>query len=789
MSRLLRSLLRDPRTSLPALLLLAIGVGGFAWMLALRRSLLLRSLPVPDPPRLVALYNGSRERPESHGTPSLGELMLFREEGDLFEGVAATDRREVNLGGDTPRHLRLERVTANAFRVFGVRPALGRDFAEGEDSPGRDQVVLVSHGFWTATLGADPAALGRTVTLDGVPHEIIGVLPKGFHTPRGSELFKPLPIPPGARTDFGAHFLSVFARLRPGVTLPQVQTGLGTLPPKVGRLVPEATAEDLRHLTYGTSPLIDDWLGSGLKVLRALSAASVLLLVLAALNASALLVARAAARRRELAVRSALGATPWELRRLLLAEGAVLGFLGALLGLGLAQLALGPAGQALRWGQPELPLEGLGLDAGALALTLLLGPCVGMACALLALPGRDLAPALREGGRGQVGGSRRLRQRLALGQLALAGALLGVVAWLHGGVNGLLALDPGFQPKGVWTFRLSPTRELQRDPARLEALQRELRAELAQLPGVREVGALNNVPMTGFRSDLNIRAQGSDRLQDPEARSASPGALRALGVRFLRGRDFTEADGPAGERVVILTANLARACFGDADPLGRQVVIDGPATVVGVVGDLREFGPGLPPPPVFFLPYAQGAVLWNRTLHLVMKVEGPAPSLQALQEVARKAAPGLSVHHAQPLEANLAEVLGPQRMARAFLALFAALALLLAAGGVYALMAASVAQREGEFGLRAALGATARDLLSLVLHEAGRLTLVGGLLGLGLGILFRQGGTAWVGELAPTGALPAAASFAGLALASLLASLPAAWRASRIDPAVALRAE
>ncbi|HJV22002.1 MAG TPA: ABC transporter permease [Holophagaceae bacterium] len=789
MNRLLRALLRDPRTSIPALLLLAIGVGGFAWMLALRRSLLLRSLPVPDPARLVALYNGSVERPDSHGTPSVGELMLFREEGDLFEGVAATDRREVNLGGDAPRYIRMERVTTNAFRVFGVQPALGRDFAGEEEEPGRDRVVLVSHAFWTSTLGADPSALGRPLDLDGVPHQIIGVLPKGFHTPRGSEVFKPLPLSARARTDFGAHFLSVFARLRPGVTLTQVQARMRALPPKVGRQVPELTGEDLQRLTYGASPLIEEWLGSGLKVLRALTAASFLLLVLAALNASALLVARAAARRRELAVRSALGATPWELRRLLLAEGAVLGFCGALLGLALAALALGPAGQALRWGQPDLPLDGLGLDGGAVALTLALGPLVGMVCALVALPGRDLVPALREGGRGQVGGSRPLRQRLALGQLALAGALLGVVAWLHGGVNGLLALDPGFQPKGVWTFRLSPTSDLLRDPARLDAVQRDVRAALLQVPGVREVGAFNNVPMTGLRSDLNIHAQGSDRIQDPQARSASPGALKVLGHRFQRGRDFTEADGPQGERVVILTANLARACFGEADPIGRQVVIDGPATVVGVIADFREFGPGLPAPPVFFLPYAQGQVLWNRTLHLALRYEGPAPSLQSLQAVVQRSAPGLSVHHAQSLEANLDEVLGPQRMARAFLACFAVLALLLATGGVYALMAASVAQREGEFGLRAALGATARDLLALVLHEAGRLTLVGGLLGLALGLALRHGGSAWVGELAPTGALPAAASFAGLALASLLASLPAAWRASRVDPAVALRAE
>lgn len=788
MKPLLRILRRDPRTSIPVLLLLALGAGGFAWLLGLRRSVLLRSLPAPEPGRLVALWNGMKGRP-GHGTPSYGELELMRRETGSFSGVAAYFPVRANYGeAGQAELLKVDRVTANAFQVLGVKPALGRGFSAQDEVPGQERSALVTDAFWRSRLGADPAVLGRSIRLDGLDYQVAGVLPAGFRTPWGSQVFTPLAVTPAQRQDLGAHYLRVFARLRDGVGLAQAQAAMAVASERFIQSRPDlfTSAED-KDYTFGAGYLLDESLGDGVKVMAALEVAAALVLLLAALNASALMLARVQGRRRELALRCALGAPPARLRLNLLGEGALLGLLGGALGLLLAAVALGAASRLLQLGFAELDLSGLHLDGATVAAALAFGPALGLLCALAARPPQDPALVLKEGGRGQVGGSRRLRQRLVLGQLALATALLGSAAWLHGGVSELFKEDLGLRPRGVWTFRLSPTRELLQDPARLEGLASELGSRLSQLPGVRAAGVLNNAPMSGFRSDLGMSVDG--RPFDPEARCATPGALEALGLRLLRGRGIAAEDRADGQQVILLSRSLAQACFPGQDPLGRRVDFDVPRTVVGVFEDFREFGPAQAAPQLAFLPYAQGGALWNRTLHAAFRVDGPAPSEREIQALARAAAPGLALSHYAPLDANLAELLGPQRMARAFLAAFAALALALAAGGVYGLMAASVAERQGEFGVRSALGATAKDLLSLVLGESAKLALGGALLGLLLALGLRLAGGAWVAGLPFSGpAAPFAA--AGLLLAAALGStLPPALRAARIDPMEALRSE
>jgi putative ABC transport system permease protein len=619
---------------------------------------------------------------------------------------------------------------------------------------------------------------------------VVGVLPEGFHTPQGSQFFKPIAVSPAQRANFGAHYLRVFARLRPTATLAQAGARMPRFANQLAILRPEYASELASgNYGYGCNLLIEDWLGSGLKVLAALHAAVLLLLILAAFNASALLLARASARRREWALRVALGATPFEWRRHVTMEGALLGLCGALLGLAFGHLALGPAGRAMQWGMQALPLDGLRLDATAITTTLILGPLVGAVCALASQPGSDLGHALREQGRGHLGGQRRLRRSLALGQLALAAAILGVAAWLHGGIGLLLSRDPGFQPKGVWSFRVSPGKEILGDPARFVALHQQLLARLRQLPGVKAAGMFNNVPMTGFKSDLGMSALGSPERQDPQARGASPGSLPALGMRFRRGRDFDEDDGPGRPRVAILTHGLARACFGSEDPIGRQVDIFGPVTVVGEIDDYLEFGPGQPPPPVFYLPNAQGGPLWNRTLHAILRTGGPAPSEEALRNLAKELAPDLAIHHFGPLEANMESILGPQRMIRSFFSAFAALALILAVGGVYGLMATNVAERRGEFGVRSALGATAWNLLLMVLKESSRLAFQGGITGLALSMALIHGAQALVVDFPDSGLLRPGLSLLLLVTAALTACLFPALRAASVDPAVALRSE
>jgi len=790
LKHLFRSLLRDPKTSVPVVMLLAIGLGGWVWMLALRRSLLLRSLPVAHPERLVALWNGRMDRPERHGTPSYGELELFRTERELFEGVAATAASEGNIAGDTPEFVRYERVTSNFLDMLGVTPALGRGFSGEDEIPGQDQVLLLTHRYWIHRFGGSTEVLGSRLDLDGAPHRVVGVLPKEFHTPQGSQFFKPLAVTPAQRENFRAHYLRVLARLRPGATLAQAAARMPRFASQLATLRPEF-ASDLAsgQYGYGCNALIEDWLGSGLKVLAALNLAVALLLILAVFNASTLLLARAQARQQEWSVRVALGATPLEWWRHMLTEGALLGLSGALLGLFFGHLALGPAGQAMQWGIRDFPLDGLHLDATAIACTLVAGPALGALCAMAGHVRGDLGQALREQGRGRLGGPRNLRRGLVLGQVALAAAILGMAAWLQGGMGLILSRNPGFQSAGAWSFRITPGREIVQDPARFDALQSQLLARLRQVPGVKAVGMFNNVPMTGFKSDLGMSALGSAERQNPQARGASPGSLPALGMRFRRGRDFSEEDGAGRPRVAILTHGLARACFGSEDPVGRQVDLFGPVTVIGEIDDYLEFGPGQPPPPVVYLPNAQSGPLWYLTFHLVLRTDGPAPNEAALRDVVKGLNPGLAIHHFGPLEANMESILGPQRMARAFFSAFAILALVLAVGGIYGLTAANVSERRAEFGVRSALGATARDLLLLVIKETSWLAGLGGAAGLMLGSALTHGTQVLILDLPDSGFLRPGLSLLLLFTVALIACLLPAFRAASVDPAVALRSE
>lgn len=791
----LRALLRDPRTSVPVVLLLAVGAGGFAWLVGLQRSLMLRSLPVPEPARLVSIRNAQLGDLEAQGTPSYGELERMRQGGaGAFSGIAAHVPGHANIGGDAeggrPEVATTDRITANALQVLGVSPALGRDFNPQDEVPGQEGSAILTDAFWRSRFGADPEAIGRTIRVDGRAVKVVGVLPPSFHTPWGAQVFLPLAVTPEQRAGFGAHYLHPFGRLRPGVSVAQGAVAMAAAAERLKQDRPDLfDTPEARKYTLVARPLLEDVLGGGVKAISALRLAAVLVLILAALNASALLVARAQGRRRELAVRAALGAAPGRLRLDLLAEGAALGLLGAALGALLAALGLGAAGRALQWSFPGLDLSGLRLDGPSLAAVLAFGPALGALCALAARIEPNPAAALKESGRGQVGGPRRLRQRLVLAQLALATALLGGAAWLQAGVGRLLQAPLGLRPDHVWTFGLSLPRDLQRDPARLEALASALAARLSAQPGIQAAGAMNGVPMGGLRSDTGLVV--GDRRFDPEARGVTPGGLETLGIRLLKGRGFTQDDRAGGQPVAILTRGLAQAAFGGEDPIGRTVTtsIDGERTVVGVVDDVREFGPADPAPPMLFIPYSQGAGLWNTTLHAVFRASGPAPSSREIQRLVNEAAPDLGILRYAPLEEGLQDALGPQRMARAFLMAFAALAIFLAAGGVYGLMAASVAERRGEFGIRSALGATALDLLALVLRETAVLAALGAALGLPLAFGFHRLGDAWLQAVPGAGTVAALQAALLLFTTALAATLLPALRAARVDPMTALRAE
>jgi putative ABC transport system permease protein len=784
---LLRSVLREPRTSLPAILMLAFGIGAFTWMLALHRSLMLRSLEVPEAGQLVSLWNGSLSQPDSHGTPSPMELQAMRGYPQVFEGVAAYAPWTVSLDLDTPQRFKLDSVTPDFFEVLRVQPALGGGFRAEDAVPGAPRAILLTHGAWTRIFGADPAALGREVRLDGVPYRIAGILPRTFQTPHGTEGFTPFQWT-AARAQGGGNFLRVVARLRSGASLAQARSAMATLTEdlKARWRAEGAPEEDLRELTYGATPLAQDQLGKGFQVLRILAVGTALVLLLAILNASGILLARGLSRRRDLAVHAALGAEPGQLRRLVVQEGLLLGLLGAALGVGLAVAGLAGATAALAWSFPDLNLKGVRLDGVVVAWTALLGPLVGGGCALGALPRLDLAEALKARGRGLRGTGGRTRRWLVAGQLALATALLGATFAVHVGLDHLLRLDVGYEGGGAWSFEFNPpaTKDF---PALAERLER-LRLRLAELPGVQAAGLTNNVPMTGFRSDLAFSAPSGERL-DPQARSASPGALEALGLRVLRGRTFTPQDGAQAPKVMVLNRSLARLAFGSEDPVGRTLNLGTPFTVVGVVEDHREFGPGQPPPPTYWVPLPQADFLWNVQLHAVLRTGPVAPARRELETALKEALPGVAMHRLVPLTDRLHEALGPQRMVQAFLLVFSGLALLLGGGGVFGLMAASVAERRSELAVRTALGAEPLGLLALVLREATLLATGAGIVG-GLGaLLLERSGRPLLGPWPDPGLAAPALALGALVLAALLAALGPALRAATTPPAEALRSE
>lgn len=783
---LLKSLLREPRTALPALILLALGIGGFAWMMALHRSLMIRSLPAPRPDRLVSLFNGKASMPDKHGTPSTGDLQLMRGFPDTFKGVAAWAPTNANLGLEVPVRVRLDHVTGNFFDVLEIRPAMGRGFHSADDEAGAPPTLMLSHSAWRNRFGADPDLVGRSITVNGESAQVIGILPEGFHTAHGTDVFRPFQWTPEQRDNHGPHFLRVVARLGDGATLAQARAAMGQVAARIReRFAQEAPKELLDQVCYDATPLIDEVLGQGLRVLRVLRLATGLLLLLAAYNAASLLLTRGLGRRNEMAVRSALGAQPADLHRLLLLEGALLGFIGAMGGLLLAHLSLGITGHVLAWSFPDLALEGLFLDGPSFAAAALLGPLLGALCALAAQPGSRVLDLLRTGGRSPgLGGAGRARRALVGAQLVLGGTLLIAALSLQHGLGRLMASNPGFDLDRVWTFQIQPAKGM--PLAARTQLALAITQRLNALPGV-QAGASNGLPMSGFRSDLNTLLPDGRKV-DPEARALTPGLIQALGLHLLRGRDVESTDGADTEKVMLVTRTLAQQAFGTDDVVDQHLSFQGqPFRIVGLLADVQEFGPAQIAPPIFYVPLAQSNLVWNQDLHVAFRSMGPPPTEQQMQALLREAAPGLALFRYLPMRDLLEAQLGPQRMALAFVEAFAGLALLLAAGGVFGIMAASVSARRAEFGVRSALGATPLSILSQVLRETLRLASLAGLAGVLLGGLLERQSRDVLGLWPNPPFLITVVALASLVGSALAAAFLPALRAARISPSEALR--
>ncbi|MFW6078571.1 MAG: ABC transporter permease, partial [Gemmatimonadota bacterium] len=775
-------------------------------------GVLFEPLPYPDADRVVRVWNEWEGSPRAQLSPA--EYFDYRERVEAFEAFGVYAASSFNLtGGDEPERVRGAFVSAGVFDVFGIEPALGRVYGAAEDRPGQDDVVVLSHGLWRRGFGGSPDVLGRTITLDGTARTVIGVMPASFRLDdayaagESDDLFVPLGIDRTTFPNRGSHFLSGVARLAPGV---DVAGGGAAVDAVAQEFVAEYPDEYPAGMRFGASvqTMREAVLGPVKPMLYALLGAVGLVLLIVCANVASLLLARSDARRREFGIRAALGAGRGRLARQLLVESVLLAGVGGVLGVALAAwgtdalLALQP-GELPRVEQVGIDLRVLGFAAAAaLATGLLFG-------ALPALRAGSVRvhEALKEAGRSAAGDGRSRRpsrQLLIVAEVALAVVLLLGAGLLIRSFQRLQAVDPGFTTENVLTVRTSLPEATYPDEPDVVTFYDRLLNRVEGLPGVREVGAVSGLPLATTRGDLNFMVEGRPV---PEAAAApaadwqvvTPGYFESIGMRVLRGRGILPTDRAEAPGAVVINETMAETFWPDEDPLGQRIMLGGGAgpewpTVVGIVADVRHNGLAAAPRPEMYLPHAQfrlwgsGDAIAGMTLTVRTETD-PASLSAAVRREVRALDPELPLAAFRTMDEVFAASVADRRFAMTLLALFAATALLLAAVGIYGIMAYAVTRRRREIGLRIALGARAADVAGMVVRQAGTLAAAGIAAGLLLGLGATRLLSSMLYEISPTDPATVGGAAVVLAAVSLLAGYLPARRASRTDPMVVLREE
>lgn len=787
-----RQMRKAPVFTLIAVLTLALGIGATTAIFSILDAVVLRPLPFPDPDRLVRLWE-TNPQTDSFSVSELNYLD-WREENRSFTDMAAIRYASLSLVGDgEPVRLDGLAVTASYFSLLGARPILGRTFLPEEDRPGgKTQVVVLSHALWRSRFGGDPGVVGRSLRLEGQSFTVIGVMPASFAFPTGAELW--IPLAPGTNENRADKWLDVMARLKPDISLEQASSDLDALALRLTERYPDTNKDwGARMVTF------PEWI-VGPQVTRALLVllgAVGLLLLMACVNVSNLLLARATVRGREMGLRSALGASRARLIRQLLTESVLLAGCGALAGLGVAH---GAVRLVRAFGPDGVPrLDEVSLDGRVLAFTvaiaLVTGLLFGLAPALQASR-TDLYALLQQGSRAALAAGRRLRDALVVGELAMAMMLLIAAGLTIGSFLRLQRVDTGFDPEGVLAVQLElPEGEYPME--RRSIFFSEALTRIASLPGVRAAGATNATPFGPFRPNINFTVdgqapQGPGEFQSADWRSVTPGFFRAMGIPLLRGRLFAEADRAEAPAVIVISQTMANRLWPGENPIGRRILWGGgsdglPLTVVGVAGDIRDMDIDEAPQSVIFLPHQQ--IPWSQ-MTLVIKTAGDVAGLAAAIRREIRALDGnLPIPEIHPLRQNLSSAVAAPRFRMFLFGLFAAAALALAVTGVYGVMTFAVAQRTREIGVRLALGARPWNVVGLVLRRGLVLTLLGVVLGWAGAFALTRFLASLLYGTTPTDALTFASVALLLAGVATAAGFFPARRAAEIDPRLAFSAE
>ncbi len=797
----LRMMLKAPGFTAIAVLALALGIGANTAIFSIVNAVLLRPLPYRDPEQLVQVWDNFRQLKLEKIWISVPEYADYGKLTGVFAQTAAYDTWDINVtAGDAPERVHGILATASLFPMLGVNAEVGRVFNDEEDKPGSNQVAVLSHGYWLRRFGGDRGIVGKKLSFDGKTYSVIGVMPAGFAFPdKETEVWVPIAFDPSlfAETERGSRYINMVARLRPGVSVERAAAEMDATAARLQQQYPDSYAA---NSGWGVSviPLHEQVVGDVRKPLIILLGAVAFVLLIACANVANLLLVRAAVRQKETAIRTAMGASRGRLIRQLLTESVVLSLTGGALGLLLAVVGIN---LILSFSPADvLPVKEVGLDARVLGFTLLVslltGVIFGLAPALQASKA-DLNEVLKESGRTTIGGKRqRTRSALVVLEVAMSLLLLIGAGLMIRSFMRLLRVDPGFKSEHVLTMQLSLPQTKYAQPPQRVAFYRQVLQRLEALPGVKAVGAINQLPLTGSSSDRTFNEQGKPPQNPPpnaEFRVVSPGYFRAVGIPLVKGRYFADTDQETTPKAVIINQAMARRYWPGEDPLGKRISFDGAPgqpnwrEVVGIVGDVRQLGLGSEAKPEMYVPFTQFPRL-NMTL-VAQSAGDPAKLTSAVRSEVRAIDADQPVYNTRTMEEVLAQSVAKQRLNMLLLGIFAGVALVLAAIGIYGVMSYTTAQRMHEFGIRMALGARPKDLLTLVLGQGMLLALLGVVLGLVAAFLATRVMSSLLYGVSSTDPL----TFIGVALLLLLvalaASLVPARKATRVDPIIALRYE
>ncbi|MEK6299567.1 MAG: ABC transporter permease [Acidobacteriota bacterium] len=822
----IRMMFKNRSFTVVAIVTLALGIGANTAIFSVVDAVLLRSVPYPEAGRLVMLWSTM----QSQGVPTSGSALPdyreWRDQNQVFDGLGGFYYGDFNLSGENrdPERVQGAFVTPNFFSVLGVAPAIGRGFLPEEEQFGRHRVVLLSYGLWQRRFGANPEIVGRAIDLSGEPYTVAGVMPQGMpfldNTPQ-VELWRPISFAPGDNMDSrNNHFVYLIGRLKPGVRVEQAQADLAAIAQNIEAAHPENTGVGAQVVPLGEQLAGDT--RTGLLVL--LGAVGFVLLV-ACVNVANLLLARAASREKELAIRTSLGASRGRLVRQLMLESFPLGLIGGGAGLLLAMWGIDAIVSVL---PPTLPrYNTIGIDSHVLVFTLgvslLTISIFGLLPAFQATRS-DVREALSDSGRSVTVGRRRSRLRgmLVASEIALALVLLIGAGLMAQSFLKLRSVDAGFSPKNVVTMRIPLPESRYPVPLTITSpppvainFYEQLLARVAALPGVESAGLSTVLPLgagSGWGKFYSVegRPAPSSLDQVPLVRFAltSPDYLGAMGIALRKGRAFTEYDTADSQQVAIINETLARRSFEDEDPIGKTIWMGPPEallppealgpenrfvrrTIVGVVADVKGSSLEKSSNPEVLAPYLQNrGEGWSNALMLAVRTATSSQSaIAAIREEVRALDPDQPITNVATMEERLSQSLSQPRFSTLLLGLFAFVALLLAAVGIFGVMSYVVTQRTHEIGIRMALGAQRLDVLKLVVGHGMRLTLIGLAIGLAASFVLTRLMTSLLFGVSATDPLTFAAISLVLAGVGLAACYLPARRATKVDPMVALRYE